>query len=136
MKTTTILQPEVMKQELITLIKEIPGARIGLKIAALLLLIEGQRPGWVSEVLGVSRMTLNRCVCGVNENGIASLKEKHRPGRPTRVSPKVAAQLEKHLEQSPENFGLERETVSGLTIDLCIVFAINFLHGKTFKNRI
>lgn len=116
MKTSTVHQPEVMKQELITLAKEIPGAKIGLKIAALLLMIEGQRPGWISEVLGLTRMTLNRSVRGVNEKGTESLKGNARAGRPTRVTPKVAEQLEKHLEQSPEDFGLNRVRWDGPTL--------------------
>ena len=116
MKTSTVYQPEVMKKELITLSKKIPGAKIGLKIAALLLMIEGQRPGWISEVLGLSRMTLNRCIRGVNENGAEALKEKPRPGRPTHITPKIAEQLEKHLEQSPEDFGLNRVRWDGPTL--------------------
>lgn len=116
MKTSTIFQPKVMKRELITLAKEVPGAKIGLKIAALLLMIEGQRPGWISEVLGLTRMTLNRCVRGVNENGTESLKEKPKPGRPACVTPKIAEQLERHLEQSPEKFGLNRVRWDGPTL--------------------
>jgi transposase len=116
MKTSTIFQPEVMKKELITLAKEVHGAKIGLKIAALLLMIEGQRPGWISEVLGLSRMTLNRCVRGVNESGTESLKEKPKPGRPACVTPKIAEQLERHLEQSPEKYGLSRVRWDGPTM--------------------
>lgn len=116
MKTSTIYQPEKMKEELIALTKEIPGAKVGLKIAALLLMVEGQRPVWISEVLGLSRMTLNRCVRGVNEKGAESLKGKPRPGRPARITPKVAVQLEKHLEQSPEDFGLNRVRWDGPTL--------------------
>lgn len=116
MKTLTIYQSEAMKKELITLAKEIPGAKIGLKIAALLLMIEGQRPGWISEVLGLTRMTLNRCVRGLNENGPESLKDKPKPGRPTRMTPKVAEQLEKHLEHSPADFGLKRVRWDGPTL--------------------
>jgi transposase len=116
MKTSTIYQSEVKKKELITLAREIPGAKIGLKIAALLLMIEGQRPGWISEVLGLTRMTLNRCVRGVNENGTESLKVNPRSGRPARVTPKLAEQIEKHLEQSPEDFGLNRVRWDGPTL--------------------
>jgi len=116
MKTLTIYQSEAMKRELIALTKEIPGAKIGLKIAALLLMIEGQRPGWIAEVLGLTRMTLNRCVRGLSENGPESLKEKPKPGRPKRVTPKVAEQLEKHLEHSPADFGLKRIRWDGPTL--------------------
>lgn len=116
MKTSTIYRSEAMKRDLIALTKEIPGAKAGLKIAALLLMIEGQRPGWISEVLGLTRMTLNRCVRGLNESGTESLKEKSRPGRPKRVTSKVAEQIEKHLEHSPTDFGLKRVRWDGPTL--------------------
>ncbi len=43
--------PEVTRAQLFALARATPGARVGLKIAALLLLLEGQRPGWIAEVL-------------------------------------------------------------------------------------
>lgn len=116
MKTSTIYRHVAMKRDLIALAKEIPGAKTGVKIAALLLMIEGQRPGWISEVLGLTRMTLNRCVRGLNENGPESLKEKPKPGRPKRVTSKVAEQLEEHLEHSPTDFGLKRVRWDGPTL--------------------
>lgn len=105
-----------MKRELIALAKAIPGAKIGLKIAALLLMIEGQRPGWISEVLGLTRMTLNRGVRGLNEKGAEALKEKPRSGRPARVTAKVTERIEKDLEQSPEDLGINRVRWDGPTL--------------------
>lgn len=48
--TLQLTHPEAKREELISFARQIPGAFIGIKIAALLLLIEGQRPGWVIEV--------------------------------------------------------------------------------------
>ena len=48
------------KERLLALAEEIPGAWVGIKIAALLLVLEGQRPGWITEVLGLTRMSLSR----------------------------------------------------------------------------
>ena len=98
------------------LAKSIPGAWIGLKIAALLLVIEGQRPGWIAEVLGLTRMSLNRWIRGVHAKGIEILKEKPRSGRPARLTPKLSEQLERHLEQSPQSFGLKRARWDGPTL--------------------
>ena len=53
--TLTLTHPAAKKERLLALAEEIPGAWIGIKIAALLLVLEGQRPGWITEVLGLTR---------------------------------------------------------------------------------
>ena len=104
------------RPRLITLAKEIPGAWIGIKIAALLLLLEGQRPGWIAEVLGLTRMSLTRWIHGVNAAGLEALQSKPRPGRPPRLTPQVQQALAAHLEQSPQAFGLPRVQWDGPTL--------------------
>ena len=108
--------PEAQKEKLFALAKEIPGALIGIKIAALLLLLEGQRPGWISEVLGPTRMSLNRWIHLVNEDGLKSLIPQPKPGRPARLTQDVQRNLEKHLETSPQEFGLNRVQWDGPTL--------------------
>ncbi len=98
------------------LAKTIPGAWIGIKIAALLLLLEGQRPGWIAEVLGLTRMSLTRWIHGVNAAGLEALRSKPRPGRPPRLTPQVHQALAAHLEQSPQAFGLPRVQWDGPTL--------------------
>ncbi len=118
MKTTTLelKHPEATRERLVAIAKEIPGARIGLKIAALLLVLEGQRPGWIVEVLGLTRMSLNRWMHGVNSEGLGSLIPKPRPGRPARLTPGLRDRLAQHLEQSPQAFGLPRVQWDGPTV--------------------
>lgn len=82
----------------------------------MLLILEGQRPGWTAYVLGLSRMSLNRWIRAVNVRGIEALKEKQRPGRPSRLTPLIARQVEQHLEQSPQAFGLNRARWDGPTL--------------------
>jgi transposase len=96
--------------------KEIPGARTGLKIAALLLALEGQRPSWIVDVLGCTRMSLNRWMHGMNAEGVGSLIPKPRPGRPARLTPAIRHRLARHLEQSPQVFGLPRVQWDGPTV--------------------
>ncbi|MCI0597231.1 MAG: winged helix-turn-helix domain-containing protein, partial [candidate division Zixibacteria bacterium] len=91
------------------------GAWIGLKIAALLLIVEGQRPGWIAEVLGLTRMSLTRWIKGVNRSGVKVLKDAERPGRPRRLEGWMQKELEKDLEQSPMSFGLRRVGWDGPT---------------------
>jgi transposase len=108
--------PEVTRAQLFALARATPGARVGLKIAALLLLLEGQRPGWIVEVLGLTRMTLTRWIHGANTVGLAALTPKARPGRPARLTAAVRQTLAAHLDQSPQAFGLPRVQWDGPTL--------------------
>lgn len=114
--TLELTHPEVTRPRLLALAKETPGAWIGLKIAALLLLLEGQRPGWIAEVLGLTRMSLSRWIHGVNRQGLRSLVPRPRPGRPSRLTPAVRATLARHLAHSPQAFGLPRVQWDGPTL--------------------
>lgn len=96
------------KERLAALAKEIPGAWIGLKIAAMLLVLEGQRPSWISAVLGITRMSLNRWTRAVSKDGIDAIKPKPKTGRHARITPKIAEQVKNHLAHSPQKFGLNR----------------------------
>ena len=118
MKTATLAlrHPEATRERLVAIAKAIPGARSGLKIAALLLVLEGQRPGWIVEVLGLTRMSLNRWMHGVNTEGVGALRPKPRPGRPARLTPAIRDRLAQHLEQSPQAFGLPRVQWDGPTV--------------------
>lgn len=114
--TLTLTHPAAKKERLLALAEEIPGAWIGIKIAALLLILEGQRPGWISEVLGLTRMSLSRWIHTVNKEGLEALKPKPRSGRPNRLEPNVQEALEAHLEKSPREFGLNRAQWDGPTV--------------------
>ena len=112
----TLVHPEASRDGLLKAAREIPGALVGIKIAALLLTLEGQRPGWIAGVLGLTRQSLNLWMHKVNEQGLASLKPVRRPGRPTRMTTKVRRELEAHLENSPEEFGINRARWDGPTL--------------------
>jgi len=112
----TLTHPEASRERLLAFARKIPGAYIGIKIAALLLILEGQRPGWISEVLGLTRQSLNVWMHKVNEKGIESLKAEPRPGRPPRLTPEMIGKVEQHLEKSPLDFGLKRLRWDGPTL--------------------
>jgi transposase len=112
----TVKHPSAIKQQLVALADTIPGAWIGIKIAAMLLMLEGQRPLWISEVLGITRMSLNRWIHVINKEGVEALKPKPKPGRPARIGNQVQKKLEQHLEQSPQEFGLNRVQWDGPTL--------------------
>ena len=114
--TLTLTHGEAQKERLLGFARTIPGAWMGIKIAALLLVIEGQRPGWISEVLGLTRMSLSRWIHSVNQDGLAALQPQTRSGRPTRLTSSMQKALSSHLERSPVEFGLNRAHWDGPTV--------------------
>jgi transposase len=126
-----LTHPSAKKERLLALAEQIPGAWIGMKIAALLLVLEGEPPGRISEVLGMSRMSLGRWIHGVNAEGIQALNQKAIPGRPSQLNRKVEKVLQKHLEQSPQSFGLNRARWDGPTL----VTHLKRQFGMTLKVR-
>ena len=116
MKALSVSQPEITREKLLALAKQIPGAWIGIKIAVLLLVLEGQHPGWISALFGLSRTTLVRWLHVVNQKGTSSLIPEPRPGRPTQLSPAVRKQLKQNLEKHPQEFGLARAGWDGPTL--------------------
>ena len=115
-QTLILTHADATKEQLLTLADKIPGAWIGIKIAALLLMIEGQRPSWIINVLGLTRMSLNRWLHGVNKQGLEFLKPKPRCGRPTNLESKVQRDLSEHLDKTPRDFGLNRTHWDGPTV--------------------
>ena len=112
----TLNHPCASRERLLALADAVPGAGMGLKIAALLLVLEGQRPGWIAEVLGLTRMSLNRWIHGVNASGVEALRPKPKPGRPSRLTPSLRAALQRDLEKSPQELGLNRAQWDGPTL--------------------
>jgi len=125
------MHPEASRERLIAMIRQVPGAHFGIKIAALLLILEGQRPGWTAGVLGVTRQSLNLWMHKVNEQGMKFLEPVKRPGRPARLSSRVRKELEEHLEKSPTEFGLNRARWDGPTL----VVHLKQRFGITLKVR-
>ena len=112
----TLTHSSAKKERLLSLAEQIPGAWVGIKIAALLLVLEGQRPGWICGVLGLTRMSLSRWIHGINAEGVEALKPKARPGRPSQLDSRVEKILEKHMDHSPQSFGLNRARWDGPTL--------------------
>jgi len=112
----TLTHPSATQAQLLALVQQVPGAWEGLKIAALLLVLEGQRPGWIAQVLGLTRMSLNRWIHRVNAQGVGVLKPPARPGRVSQLTPALGKALAKDLEKSPQAFGLNRVQWDGPTL--------------------
>jgi len=111
-----LTHPEASRERLLAMVRLIPGARMGIKIAALLLILEGQRPGWIADMLGLTRQSLNLWMHRVNDRGLKALESIKKPGRPARINLRVQQQLEKDLEKPPSEFGLPRVRWDGPTL--------------------
>ena len=131
MKALSLTHHEATREKLLGLAKQVSGARVGLKIAALLLVLEGQRPGQVSASLGLSRVTLERWIHDVNCNGVQALAPKPRPGRRTQLTPALREQLQRDLEKPPREFGLQRASWDGPTL----VVHLKKNHGVKLRTR-
>jgi transposase len=116
MKALSLTNREMTRQTLLALAKQIPGAWIGIKITALLLVLEGQRPGWINALFGLDPTTLERWIHQVNKGGGQALIPKPRPGRPSGMSSDLQARLKRDLEESPHKFGLPRAAWDGPTV--------------------
>jgi len=116
-----------------------------LKIAALLLVLEGQRTGWITAVLGLTRMTLIRWICGVNKEGVEFLQPKPRAGRRGQLAKELVQKLDNHLEKSPREFGWSGVGWDGptLVVHLKKYFRVNlkvrqaqyWMHGLGYRMK-
>lgn len=116
MRALRVVRTDVTREPLLALAEESPGAWLGLRIAIMILFLEGYRPTFLAELFGVSRMTLTRWVHRVNQQGLAGLLEKPRAGRPTQLTRRLRRQLSEHLKRSPERYGLPRVVWDGPTL--------------------
>jgi transposase len=115
-RTLMLTHPEASRERLLAIVRLIRGAHMGIKIAALLLILKGQRPGWIADVLGLTRQSLDLWMHRVNDRGLKTLAPVKQPGCPPRLSSKVRQGLEEDLEKPPSEFGLPRVRWDGPTL--------------------
>ena len=113
MKALTLDHPDLTREKLLALAETLPGAWLGLKVAAFLLLVAGWKPTAVTQLFGLSRMGLWKWVTAANRDGLQAWPPAARPGRPPQLSAAQQKQLELALEQSPEKVGLARTRWDG-----------------------
>ena len=131
MKALTITNEAVTREALLELAEKIPGAWVGIRIAALLLLLEGWKSSAVASLFGLTRWSIVRWIQGVNERGIGALESKKQPGRPCRLDARIQQALENDLEKSPRALGLKRNRWDGVVV----VEYLERVHGVRLKVR-
>ena len=131
MKASTITNETVTREALLEIAEEIPGAWIGIRIAALLLLLEGWKSSQIARLLGLTRWSVVKWIQRANEKGVLAVEEKKRPGRPCRLDERIQRALEKDLEKSPKALGLKRNRWDGVVV----VEYLERIHGVRLKVR-
>jgi transposase len=116
MKALIVTNESVTQRVLLEMAERVPGAWIGLRIAAILLLLRGWTSTQVAELFDVSRWSVVKWIHRVNERGTHGLQEKKRPGRPCRLTEEIQRELEKALEKDPKEFGLSRSRWDGIVV--------------------
>ena len=131
MKPLTITNEAVTREALLELAEKIPGAWVGIRIAALLLLLEGWKSSQIARLFGLTRWSVVKWIQGVNERGIVALESKKQPGRPCRLDAQIQQALENDLEKSPRTLGLKRNRWDGVVV----VEYLERVHGVRLKVR-
>src|SRR4051795_11146690 len=78
------------------------GARAGRRVLALALVLEGASRAAAARAAGMDRQTLRDWVHRYNEEGLAGLRDRHRPGPRPRLTPEQEAELEGVVERGPD----------------------------------
>lgn len=116
MKALEISNKAVTRQDLLELAEQTPGAWMGIRIAAMLLILEGWKSSQVAAVFDVTRWTVVKWIQQTNAEGVHALEEGERPGRPARLTEELQKDLEKALERDPREFGLKRNRWDGIVV--------------------
>src|SRR3970040_785585 len=113
MKPLKISHSAVTPKALLRMADSIPGAWIGIRIAVLVLVLSGWKSTAVSRLFGLSRQAVVDWIRKANRQGLNSVYDVARSGRPSRLDRGAQDRLEKALTKSPEEFGLQRTRWGG-----------------------
>jgi transposase len=131
MKALTITNKSLTRGALLEMAEKTPGAWMGIRIAALLLLLEGWKSSQIARLFGLTRWSVVRWIQRANEKGLSGVAEKRQPGRPCRIDEQIQKALEKDLEKSPRALGLKRNRWDGVVV----VEYLQRIHGIGLKVR-
>lgn len=116
MKPLIITNKNITREALLTMAEKVKGAWIGIRIAGLLLILSGWRATAVAELFNLSRPSVISWIKRANKEGITSIEDKPRSGRPGQLDDKVSRALQEALSKSPEEYGLSRFRWDGVVV--------------------
>jgi transposase len=116
MKALTLTHQELTREALLRKAEEVPGAWVGIRIAAYLLVLTGWKSTQVAELFGLSRWGAVKLVQKANREGLSAIEDHPRPGRPSQFDAKVLKELDEALSKSPQDYGLSRNRWDGVVV--------------------
>jgi transposase len=131
MRALSITNSAASRDRLLKMAEATPGAWMGIRIAAILLILKGWNCSQVAELFDLSRWSVVKWIQRVNKEGAPGLEEKDRPGRPRRLDSGVQKELENALSREPRDYGLRRNRWDGVTV----VEYLQKNHGVHLKVR-
>lgn len=116
MRTLSIQHSSITRESLLQMAETVPGAWIGIRIAAYLLILSGWKSSQVAELFGLTRWAVVKWVYKANQEGIEAVKDRPRSGRPSRIDRGLMKELEEVLSKSPREFGIPRVRWDGVVV--------------------
>jgi transposase len=131
MKALEVTNKSVTREALLKMAEKVPGAWIGLRIAAILLFLEGWKSTNIARLFGLTRWSVVKWIQRINAQGLDAMKDVPRPGRPSRLSTQIQQVLEEVLQKNPRSLGLKRNRWDGIVV----VEYLERVHGLHVKVR-
>lgn len=131
MRALSLNNAQITRQRLLDMAEDIPGAWAGIRIAALLLLLSGWKSTNIASLFGLSRWSIVKWIYKANEEGVTSVQDKQRSGRPPRVTDSCKQALDQALQKSPKDFGIARARWDGIVV----VEYLKKFHEVTIRPR-
>lgn len=116
MKALTLIHKEMTQENLLEMATAIPGAWVGIRIAAYLLILKGWRSSQVADLFGLTRCAVVKWIRKGNEIGVQAVEERSRPGRPSLFDGPLRKELDEVLSRSPKDFGIPRVRWDGIVL--------------------
>jgi len=116
MKALSLSHQELTREALLRKAEEIPGAWVGIRIAAFLLMLAGWKSTQIADLFGLSRWGAVKLIQKANREGLEAVEDHPRPGRPSQFDEKVLKALDEALSKSPQDYGLSRTRWDGVVV--------------------
>lgn len=116
MKALTITHGDMTRDSLLRMAEEIPGARIGLRIAGYLLVLSGWRSSQVADLFGLTRCGVVKWIRKANQMGLEAVRDRPRSGRPGQIDEGLMQELDQVLSRSPKEVGMARARWDGVVV--------------------
>lgn len=131
MRALSVTNSAVNRDKLLKMAESAPGAWMGIRIAAMLLILKGWSCTQVAELFDLSRWSVVKWIQRVNKEGTPGLEERSHPGRPRCLDLGVQKDLEDALSRDPRDYGLKRNRWDGVVV----VEYLEKAHGVHLKVR-